>query len=86
MKEDVVANVFFQSHYEISLNNSMGNACQYNDSSSFFRKKRKRGRFAWMNQDVISVLQLSRKKVVGIYDSIEKVNHGIISKINYPED
>ena len=41
MKEDVVANVFFQSHYEISLNNSMGNACQYNDSSSFFRKKRK---------------------------------------------
>lgn len=39
-----------------------------------------------MNQDVISVLQLSRKKVVGIYDSIEKVNHGIISKINYPED
>ena len=39
-----------------------------------------------MNQDVISVLQLNRKKVVGIYDSIEKVNHGIISKINYPED
>ena len=39
-----------------------------------------------MNQDVISVLQLSRKKVVGIYDSIEKVNQGIISKINYPED
>ena len=39
-----------------------------------------------MNQDVISVLQLSRKKVVGICDSIEKVSHGIISKINYPED
>ena len=39
-----------------------------------------------MNQDVISVLQLSRKKVVGIYGSVEKVNHGIISKINYPED
>ena len=39
-----------------------------------------------MNQDVISVLQLSRKKVVSIYDSIEKVNQGIISKINYPED
>lgn len=84
MKEDVVANVFFQSHYEISLNSSMGNTFQNNDSSSFLKTNKKRGMFAWMNEGVISILQLSRKKVLSIYDSIGKVNHGIISKINYP--
>ena len=54
-------------------------AKKYN-SSGFFHKKR--GKFAWMNQDVISILQLSRKKILGIYDSIEKANHSIIAKIN----
>ena len=46
MKEDVVANVFFQSHYEISLNSSMGNTFQNNDSSSFLKTNKKRGMFA----------------------------------------
>ena len=48
------------------------------DFSGFLHKEL--GKFTWMNQDVISILQ-EKKYILSFFDSVEKLNHNIISKI-----